>query len=245
MGHAIPFCRRSRATLLVHHHDAEHTSSESRTVYCSHIGALRRKARPAYVARVSERVWYFAYGANMSSRAFRQRLNMEPASAEAARLDNYAFAFDEPGIPLFEPAFASVSEHEGKVVHGVLYRMSADNFERLILCEGANYVIETLPVVGCDSGTVGARVFVAEHTVQGRRPSRRYLRLLIEGAREHGLPASWIVALEATRCHRVPIISELSEEAIARYMWLRQRGFRPEKVSVIARRLWARIAKRG
>jgi hypothetical protein len=32
--------------------------------------------------------------------------------------------------------------------------------------------------------------------VAGRKPSRRYLRLLLDGAREHGLPEEWIRHLE-------------------------------------------------
>jgi len=50
--------------------------------------------------------------------------------------------------------------------------------------------------VSCSNGQ-SAAVYVSSHGVAGRKPSERYLNLLLEGAREHELPADYIRTLEA------------------------------------------------
>jgi hypothetical protein len=56
---------------------------------------------------------------------------------------------------------------------------------------------------------VSARTFVTAQNHLERPPSRRYLRLIAEGARTRALPEAWIARIEAHPRHYVPVVHEL------------------------------------
>ncbi|MCA9631340.1 MAG: gamma-glutamylcyclotransferase [Myxococcales bacterium] len=147
---------------------------------------------------------YFAFGANMASRVVRTRRRVNPARAEAARLPGYRLVFEDRGIPLLEPAFASIREDAGAEVWGVLYHLNADEFACLDRFEGPNYRLIEVAVEGRDTGKHSAFAYVTCRPVSGRRPSRRYLRLLREGAVEHELPGSYLDELDSHRAAWAP-----------------------------------------
>ncbi|MGE0323404.1 MAG: gamma-glutamylcyclotransferase family protein [Polyangiaceae bacterium] len=147
---------------------------------------------------------YFAFGANMASRVVRTRRRVNPSRAEAARLPGYRLVFEDRGIPLLEPAFASIREDANSEVWGVLYHFSADEFACLDRFEGPNYRLIEVEVEGRSSGTQDAFAYVACRVVKGKRPSRRYLELLREGAVEHDLPSGYLAELESHRAAWAP-----------------------------------------
>src|SRR5262249_47043702 len=51
-------------------------------------------------------------------------------------------------------------------------------------------------VVTDDGTSLAAFAYQGNVSVAGRKPSQRYLGLLLDGAREHGLPEEWIRHLE-------------------------------------------------
>ncbi len=157
---------------------------------------------------MSSPLWYFAYGANTSTRVLDRR-GIAPLSSEAARLDGWRFAFSMRGFPGVEPAFANIEPDAASCVHGVLHRMRASDLERLDRVEGFGYRHRDVEVVGIRSGSVTATAYACPRTVNGALPSRRYLSLVCDGAREHGLPQSWIAALEAQPRRHVPLLSDL------------------------------------
>lgn len=148
-------------------------------------------------------VWYFAFGANMSSRVLARR-RVTPISSEPARLSGYRLAFQERGIPFVEPAFASIEPADGDAVHGVLMRLERAAFARIDSSEGPGYELLDVDVIGRDSGRVCATAFTSRRPVVGLRPSRRYLGLLCEGARENGLPTEYVRRLEGEPHFYVP-----------------------------------------
>jgi gamma-glutamylcyclotransferase (GGCT)/AIG2-like uncharacterized protein YtfP len=143
---------------------------------------------------------YFAFGANVHPATLARR-KIEPLRQTPARLDGHRLVFDMPGIPLFEPAFASVRPADDHV-WGVLYDLSLEAMGRLRSFEGAYGETE----VEVDSGgeRVIARVFVTGRRHRERRPSRRYLRVITEGGRLRGLPEAWIARLAAHPSVYVP-----------------------------------------
>lgn len=173
-------------------------------------------------------IWYFAYGANMCRRTFVAQRRMAPLSAEAARLDGYRLRFSEPGpLRYVEEAFANIEHDPDGSVHGVLYRLSEHGLARLDRSEGEAYEHAQLPVWGERCGAVTATVYRSPHRVRGRRPSRRYRDLLVQGAREHALPDAYIAALAAEPAIHVPIVSALirtSMPLVLRLRELRVRG---------------------
>lgn len=153
--------------------------------------------------------WYFAYGANMATRVLTRR-GISAIESHAACLAGHRLVFEEPGIPFLEPAFASLREAEDEVTHGVLHRLSDRDLAALDRIEGIGYdrVAHVVDVPGL--GPIEASFYESRETATGKRPSRRYVGLLVEGAREHGLPATWVERLEAEPTFYVPGWSDLS-----------------------------------
>lgn len=155
-------------------------------------------------------VHYFAFGANMARRVLEGRRGLRPLESRAAVLEGYALRFVQRGLPGIEPAFASVVEAPGERIHGVLYTLSAPDMRRLDAIERS---YDRIPVrVNTARGEVLATAYRAKRprTTEGM-PSRRYLGLLIEGAKEHGLPETFIADLEARGGLHLPIVSVLVE----------------------------------
>lgn len=155
-------------------------------------------------------LWYFAFGSNMSSKLFRGQRNMHPTSEESAVLHGYKLVFDHPGLPIFEPAFANVQMDQQSTVCGVLYHMTRIEMEKLCKLEGGGaYQNLELEVIGAKSGPQTAHVFWTPNTgITHLKPSRRYLDILICGAKEHHLPDEWVTHLQATPTSRYyPILS--------------------------------------
>lgn len=150
-----------------------------------------------------EPLWYFAFGANMSSRVLAAR-HVTPLSREVATLPDYRLVFQERGVPIVEPAFASIEPASGDRVHGVLLQLERAAFARIDSTEGPGYRLLDVEVIGRSSGRVRATAYTSSRPVRGLLPSRRYLELLCEGARENGLPDDYVRRLEAEPCRHVP-----------------------------------------
>ena len=102
-------------------------------------------------------------------------------------------------------------EHD---VYGVLYRLAPDQLDRVNSYEGPGYSFIEVEVEGERSGTKRASTYRTKRSASGLRPSRRYLRVLCEGARESGLPPSYIRELGAHPSVHVPVLSGIAERGI-------------------------------
>ncbi len=146
-------------------------------------------------------VWYFAFGANMNEQVLVTRRRILPASAERALLLDHRFAFDAPGLPFRERAFANVHRKPGSVVPGVLYRISAADLSRLDRMEGKGiaYLRVASTVRRDDGEELVAWHYRARWPWPGQPPSRRYLDLLLEAAEHWQLPETHRLRLRAAR----------------------------------------------
>ena len=143
-------------------------------------------------------LWYFAYGANMDRATLVERRRIEPLEVLSAALEGYELVFNQRGIAGIEPSFANLKVAQGEVVHGVAYGLTASQLEELDALEGGgayDHLEVTLRVAG--GGALLAKTYVTTETVEGRLPSRRYMGLLVRGARERGLPNEWLARLES------------------------------------------------
>lgn len=146
----------------------------------------------------------------MARRVLVARRGLRPLESQAAVLDGYALRFVQRGLPFVEPAFASLVASAGERTHGVLHTLTVADMRRLDAIERS---YDRIPVVVITSrGEIAATAYRARRprATEGI-PSRRYLGLLIDGAREHGLPESFIAELEARRGHHLPVVSTLIE----------------------------------
>ena len=144
-------------------------------------------------------VWYFAYGSNLCRATFEERRAMRPLARHVGRLAGWRLCFDLPVGP-GERGVANLVADAAAAVHGVAYQLSFDEAERLDRTEGVGagfYRREPVCVERPDGVLLDAFTYVSPHGVVGRKPSARYLGLLLDGAREHALPAAWIAHLES------------------------------------------------
>ncbi len=131
---------------------------------------------------------YFAYGSNMSRGPMRMRC---PTAQETglAILRHHRFAIMANG-------YATVVGEPGEDVHGVLWRIgprdlaALDDYEDVA---GGLYRKDMLPLLQ-DRSTVKALVYLGNDMREGR-PREAYMALVIEAARDCGLPEDYIAGL--------------------------------------------------
>jgi cation transport regulator ChaC len=144
-------------------------------------------------------LWYFAYGSNMSAAVFRERRGIQPLAAERGYVDGYRLCFNIPIGP-GERGVANLIEAHGVRTHGVLYLLTAEQCDHLDHTEGVHMnVYRRIPVqaVAATGDPVAAFTYQSSLTAENRKPSARYLNLLLDGAAEHRLPDDYRRLLNA------------------------------------------------
>jgi cation transport regulator ChaC len=144
-------------------------------------------------------LWYFAYGSNLDAGTFLGRRAMQPLATRVAALDHFELRFDLPVGP-GERGVANVAPRAGDVVWGAAYRLAHADAERLDRTEGVHrgfYARLAVELRDPGGDRIPAFTYTSARGVAGRKPSRRYLGLILAGARLHGLPDDWIARLRA------------------------------------------------
>jgi hypothetical protein len=145
-------------------------------------------------------LWYFAYGSNLDASTFLGRRRMKPLDTRVAVLRDFELRFDLPVGP-GERGVANVAPRKGDLVWGVLYLLKGREAERLDRTEGVHHgAYRRLDVHVRDAAgeLYGAFTYHSTRGQGGRKPSRRYLGLLISGALQHGLPEEYVRRLQTT-----------------------------------------------
>ncbi|KAF8072515.1 CDC14A [Scenedesmus sp. PABB004] len=184
-------------------------------------------AAPAPRAGAGE-VLYFAYGSNMCPRVLTGRRRVRPSGAWPCSLPDHELSVaGMMGLPFSEPGMATIlqrpqqqpQQHQQRrqpppggqpCVHGVLFRISAAEWERVKATEGVGSSAvgyQVVPVrcrlyAGGEASALTLRGAPASLHAAGRRvqPSARYLGLVREGAAHHGLEPSyqaWLASLQS------------------------------------------------
>lgn len=143
-------------------------------------------------------LWYFAYGSNVDPETFLGRRRMRPSDARRAALPGWELVFDLPVGP-GERGVANLRAAPREVVHGVAWAIDARQAEHLDRTEGVpqGFYARRDVTLDSDGGSLDAFAYVSSLGRPGRRPSRRYLGLLLRGARHHALPDAWIARLRS------------------------------------------------
>lgn len=152
------------------------------------------------LGRPMDEIWYFAYGANMDDITFRVRRGIQPLACRSARIREYRLRFNLEGRPKGRAAPANLSPDPGAEVWGVVYRITRRDLMRLDATEGVpgrGYRHLVVEVEDTDGRPHEAITYIAEGEKIDGRPSRRYITLLRDSARAHGLPVSYIRFLES------------------------------------------------
>ena len=139
---------------------------------------------------------YFAYGTNLSS----QHMGRTCPSATfimKADLPNFGIEFRHYSETR-QGGISSIVEAPGKMARGVLYEIRVEEIEELDIVESVPeglYRRDTFLVVGEDGSWHEAELYRVAIPRGPYPPAKDYLDLMIEGAREHGLEASYIEEL--------------------------------------------------
>jgi hypothetical protein len=135
----------------------------------------------------------------MNRATFLDRRGMHPLAARWAWLDDYRLCFNVPVGP-GERGVANVEWAPGARTCGVAYLLTVDEAHRLDRTEAVHaglyrrMPVEVLVERECRLATF---TYQSSMTAVGRKPSPRYMRLLVEGARHHELPAEYVAFLES------------------------------------------------
>jgi gamma-glutamylcyclotransferase len=161
------------------------------------------------VGRPRQQVWYFAYGANMDDATFRLRRGIDARECRRGRVAGYRLRFNLEGRPKGRSAPANIEPDPAAEVWGVAYRITRRQLLRLDATEGVpgQGYRHTEVRVDTDGGPVQAIAYIARGGAADGKPSRRYLNLLRDGARAHGLPADYIRFLESVESAAEPVAS--------------------------------------
>lgn len=154
-----------------------------------------------------EVVWYFAYGANMHDSAFRGWRGMRPLEWRPGRVRGYRLRFNLEGYPRGKGAPANVCPDPRAEVWGVLYKITRRDLVRLDATEGVpwwRYRPLWVEAEDASGNALRAVTYIAQGREDDGNPSLRYLTLLREGARAHGLPDHYIRFLERVEHARYP-----------------------------------------
>ena len=143
--------------------------------------------------------WYLGYGSNMNRGIFENRRGMRPLRTHPALLENYGLRFNLPVGP-GERGVANLEPQDGAHIWGVLYQITIDQFDHLDRTEGVpRGAYRRIPVsVRIDTASgeqIAAFTYQSDKIKVGRKPSPRYMALLLEGATDHALPLDYLAYL--------------------------------------------------
>lgn len=140
---------------------------------------------------------YFAFGSNMLTARITARC---PSAAPrgAACLHGHVLRFHKRSKDGSGKANALHTGQELDLVWGVLIELTAVDLAALDRAEGKCYQRVELRVLRENGEAAVAWVYVADpDSIDDRlKPTAGYLQLVVDGAKEHGLPAEYVRQLE-------------------------------------------------
>lgn len=141
---------------------------------------------------------YFAYGSNLASERI-HRPDRAPSArvVGTASLSGHVLAWHKRGADGSGKCTISPTGRRADGVWGVVWEISEDDVARLDAVEGPGYQRVELVVTSANQ-KMNVFTYLAResHLDPALRPADGYRALVVAGAREHGLPASWIRRLE-------------------------------------------------
>jgi len=150
-------------------------------------------------------VAYFAYGSNMRSAWLRARVP-NAAVHRRAELRDYELRFRKRSSD--GSSKCDVVPADGRVVHGVVFEIPLDEKPTLDAAEGLGRGYQEIrcTVTTPEGVSIEAFMYVAEANAidEDLLPYSWYKRIVLAGAREHGLPAAFVATLEQMECRDDP-----------------------------------------
>jgi enamine deaminase RidA (YjgF/YER057c/UK114 family) len=139
----------------------------------------------------------FSYGSNMLERRLRERAPSARAIATGI-LRGHTLRWHKVGRDDSGKCDAFATGDDKDVVHGVLYEIAPEDKPALDAAEGLGAGYDEKEVkIHTASGVVRAHLYCATHIDPEMVPFDWYQAIVVQGARQHGLPAEYVARLEA------------------------------------------------
>ena len=152
---------------------------------------LKRALSP----RMNDRVFYFAFGANLS----REVLELRRIKV----LDVFDYAVENAGLRFSQPGFyrdhgyASADAVDGEVVYGKMYQILARDALRMDYFEGVPFLKAHDKIVE-NNGEFSFYYYRTTRIFEGLKPTREYLDYIVDAYRQMPMvPDRYIDALDA------------------------------------------------
>ena len=144
--------------------------------------------------------FYFAYGSNMDRDRMIER-GVRILSEKVGFIEGWKLVFNKIATSPSGAGYANITKEENSKVYGVLYKIENSDLKKLDKYEGCpnHYKRERIPVILHDGKKITAEVYIAQSnkTREGLKPTEEYMKYLINGAKQHNLPSSYIKFLES------------------------------------------------
>jgi len=150
---------------------------------------------------MSKKVVYFAYGSNMSTERLKKRVPSAKPLGRAKLLNKHLVCNKKSKDGSGK---SNLIDSTGDIVWGVLYEIDRAELNRLDRVE-SGYTRMILEVITDQDSSVKTYVYVSSELIDDARPYDLYKKLVIEGAREHQLPASYVKYLEQIQSKPNPV----------------------------------------
>jgi hypothetical protein len=144
------------------------------------------------VVTANGRSLYFAYGSNLLSRRMTSRVPSASAIC-VARVDGFRICVGKPGRD--GSGKATLIASDGSRAWGVVYEIDPLHWARLDACEQGYNRVQLL-VTHSQAEQLLAQTYLAPETAADPVAFSWYKRFLVDGAREHRLPATYVAELE-------------------------------------------------
>ena len=125
------------------------------------------------------------------------------------------------GPNFLEPSFANIRNCKGVKVEGVIHRIDKEDLQKIVNTEGEDYKLVKLSVyIEGLRKTAYTLIYITDET-KDIPPSKRYLKILINAAKENNLSQKYIDSLETRTSVYYPILSEIFSLRVYLWVWLR------------------------
>ncbi|MCG8564506.1 MAG: gamma-glutamylcyclotransferase [Desulfobacterales bacterium] len=142
-------------------------------------------------------MYHFGYGSNLST-AYTQEMLPSAKFVMKAFVPNYSVQF-QFWSKVRNGGLSNIVPDMGKMVHGVLFEVPEEEMVALDTLEGAyvgQYYRKTLLTVGEDGVIYPADIYRVIDPQGPYPPSKGYVKIMLDGAREHGLAPEYIQMIE-------------------------------------------------
>eukprot|EP01080_Neovahlkampfia_damariscottae_P006735 gene6735-10900_t len=160
-----------------------------------------------------EYVWSFVYGTNMNPYLLTRR-KIYPVEKIPAKIKNYTIDFF-PNLPYMEPGINYIKKQGGSIMHGLLIKLTKQQFDILFSIEGTgdskdSYNIVKVECETYQNETIQAFIFERKSSFNfSCYPSKRYLELIIKGAKSNNLNTDYIEELKSIPVYTIPTFKKV------------------------------------